>query len=87
MEEDEYLKNDESEDEITDGQQLYLIKKLFDSVMVFNSHFAHYIQQNNPELFKRGVDYAKTFTEEDVPGIIMDYIEEEKKDGDEETGT
>lgn len=85
MEENEYLKNDGSDEEITNGEQLYLIKKLFDSVMIFNSHFAHYVQENDPELFKRGIDYAKTFTEEDVPGIIMSYIEEEKKD--EETGT
>ena len=52
--------------------------------MVFNSHFAHYISQNDKELFKRAVDYAKTFTEEDVPGIIMHYMEE---DTDEDTGS
>lgn len=84
MEEDEYLDDDDIND-MNDEDQLYLMKKLFDSVMVFNSHFAHYVQENDPELFKRAIDYAKTFTEEDVPGIIMSYIEEEKKD--EETGT
>lgn len=82
MEEDEYLDDDDIND-MNDEDQLYLMKKLFDSVMVFNSHFAHYVHQNNPDLFKRAVDYAKTFTEEDVPGIIMHYIEEEVDDEDE----
>ena len=80
MEEDENI-----DDNIEDSEDtLYLMKKLFDSVMVFNSHFAEYIRQNDKELFKRAVDYAKTFTEEDVPGIIMDYIEE---DSDEDKST
>jgi hypothetical protein len=77
MEENEFLNDD---DEITNEQQLYLMKKIFDSVMVFNSHFAHYIQENDKDLFTRAIDYAKTFTEEDVPGIIMNYIEEDLDD-------
>jgi hypothetical protein len=84
MEEDEYLNED---DDLNEAEQLYLMKKLFDSVMVFNSHFAYYIKQNNGELFKRAVDYAKTFTEEDVPGIIMHYIEEDTEDDKEDKST
>ena len=83
MEENEYI-NDDGMDDMDNEEQLYLMKKLFDSVMVFNSHFAHYIQQNNPDLFKRAIDYAKTFTEEDVPGIIMHYVEEEEEEKNED---
>jgi hypothetical protein len=83
MEENEYI-NDDDMDDMDNEEQLYLMKKLFDSVMVFNSHFAHYIQQNNPDLFKRAIDYAKTFTEEDVPGIIMHYVEEEEEEKNED---
>jgi hypothetical protein len=82
MEENEDL-NSDGEDS-PDSEEMFLVEKIFNSVMVFNSHFAHYISQNDKELFKRAVDYAKTFTEEDVPGIIMHYMEE---DTDEDTGS
>jgi hypothetical protein len=87
MEEDNFINDNDDEHDIDDAEQLYLMKKLFDSVMVFNSHFANYINQTDKELFKRAVDYAKTFTEEDVPGIIMHYIEEDKEDDKEDKST
>lgn len=86
MEEDS-INEDDAFENMSESEQLEIFRKLFDSVMVFNSHFAHYIRQNDAELFKRGVDYAKTFTEEDVPGIIMHYLEDDIEDGEQGTGT
>lgn len=54
-------------------QNSELDDKILETVMVFNSHFATYVKQTDPELFKRAVDYAKTFTEEDVSGIVLNY--------------
>lgn len=64
---------------------MYMLQKLLDTVMVFNSHFAQYVRESDAELFKKAVDYAKTFTEEDVPGIMLHYsIDEEEDKKDEE---
>jgi hypothetical protein len=73
----------EENDDMSD-EDLYVLQKLMDTMMVFNSHFAHYIREYDKDLFKRAVDYAKTFTEEDVSGIILSYSEE---DTDEDTST
>lgn len=54
--------------------------------LTFNTHFAEYIKQTDLELFKRAVDYAKTFTEEDVTGVSLRYVIKEKKN-DENKGT
>ena len=81
MEENEDLDDVNFSDNLSEQKKLYLFRKLFHSVLVFNSHLADYINQNDPELFKRAIDYAKTFTEEDVPGIVMKYIDKEKHDG------
>ena len=32
----------------------------------------------DPDLCAKAIDYAKTFTEEDIPDIILDYIDEEE---------
>jgi hypothetical protein len=73
MEEDMNYENyDDDQDQASDDND-----KIFEAVMVFNSHFATYVKQTDPELFKRAVDYAKTFTEEDVSGIILNYKTEE----------
>jgi hypothetical protein len=79
---DEFF-DDDNDENISDDEQSYLLQKMLDTLMVFNSHFAQYIRESNPELFKKAVDYAKTFTEEDVPGIMLHYSiedEEDKKD-------
>jgi hypothetical protein len=77
----------EENDDISDND-LYVLQKLMDTMLVFNSHFAHYIREYDKDLFKRAVDYAKTFTEEDVSGIILSYSEEEEEDdGRKDTGT
>jgi len=69
MEEDMNYENyDDDQDQASDDND-----KIFEAVMVFNSHFSTYVKQTDPELFKRAVDYAKTFTEEDVSGIILNY--------------
>lgn len=75
----------EDDENLNDDEQLYLLQKLLDTVIVFNSHFAQYVRESNPDLFKKAVDYAKTFTEEDVPGILLHYsIDEEEDKKDEE---
>lgn len=87
MEENNNINEDffEDDENLGDDEQLYLLQKLLDTVMVFNSHFAQYVRESNPDLFKKAVDYAKTFTEEDVPGILLHYsIDEEEDKKDEE---
>lgn len=39
----------------------------------FTHHFQVYIKEMNPDLWKRAVDYAKTFTE--VEGVEFTYAE------------
>lgn len=63
-----------------DEDQMYVLQKLLDTMMVFNSHFAKYVRESDEDLFKKAVDYAKTFTEEDVPGIMLHYFEEDVDD-------
>ena len=77
------MEEDDINEEFSE-EDMQLLKKLLDTMMVFNSHFAEYVKQTDQDLFKRAVDYAKTFTEEDVPGIMMHYLEE---DENEDTGT
>jgi hypothetical protein len=39
----------------------------------FTHHFQEYVREMNPDLWKRAVDYAKTFTE--VEGVEFTYAE------------
>jgi hypothetical protein len=84
---DDFFDRDDDEN-LPDEDQMYMLQKLLDTVMVFNSHFAQYVRESDAELFKKAVDYAKTFTEEDVPGIMLHYsideIDEEEDKKDEE---
>jgi hypothetical protein len=83
MEENDDINDDffqEEDENLSDAEESYLLEKMLDTLMVFNSHFAQYIRESNPELFKKAIDYAKTFTEEDVPGIMLYYSVEDKKD-------
>jgi hypothetical protein len=80
---DDFFEEEEEDENLSEDDQAYLLEKMLDTLMVFNSHFAQYVRESNPELFKKAVDYAKTFTEEDVPGIMLHYSiedEEDKKD-------
>jgi hypothetical protein len=83
MEENDDINDDffqEEDENLSNAEESYLLEKMLDTLMVFNSHFAQYIRESNPELFKKAIDYAKTFTEEDVPGIMLYYSVEDKKD-------
>lgn len=52
-------------------------EKVMEAFMSFTSLFSKYIKENDPDLFKRAVDYAKTYTEEDVSGVVFYYTDEE----------
>jgi hypothetical protein len=83
MEENDDINDDffqEEDENLSNAEESYLLEKMLDTLMVFNSHFAQYIRESNPELFEKAIDYAKTFTEEDVPGIMLYYSVEDKKD-------
>jgi hypothetical protein len=72
MEKGEYMSDEEEEDDD------YTTSKILETLLTFNSHFSRYIKENDKELFKRAIDYAKTFTEEDVDGIVLDYLKEDE---------
>jgi len=59
-------------------------RKVLESFIVFNKHFAEYVKESDPALFKRAVDFAKTFTEEDVTGIKLNYVD---KPNDQDSST
>jgi len=48
----------------------------------FTHHFQVYIKEMEPELWKRAVDYAKTFTE--VEGVEFTYADKPGNTGSEE---
>jgi hypothetical protein len=52
-------------------------EKMMEAFMSFTSLFSKYVKENDIDLFKRAVDYAKTYTEEDVSGIVFNYVDEE----------
>ena len=52
-------------------------QKVMEAFLSFTSLFSKYVKENDKELFKRAVDYAKTYTEEDVSGVIFHYIDED----------
>ena len=52
MEENNDINDDffEEEDEnLSEDDQAYLLEKMLDTLMVFNSHFAQYVRESNPE--------------------------------------
>jgi hypothetical protein len=81
MEEDDDIGRDGMSDD-----DMFLMNKMLETLLVFNSHFTQYIKESNLELFNRAVDYAKTFTEEDGSGIILHYTDKEVEE-DEDTST
>jgi len=66
-----------------EAQEIAYAQKMFEAYATFSRHFSDYIKQNDPDLWKRAVDYAMTFTQEDVSGIKMYYIDDEGKDNEE----
>jgi len=54
-------------------------EKVVEAFLTFNKHFAQYIRESDKALFDRACDYAKTFTEEDVDGISLTYVKDQKK--------
>lgn len=48
-------------------------EKIAQAYLSFTDKFAEYVRQIDIDLFRRAVDYAKTFTEEDIPGISLTY--------------
>lgn len=58
-------------------------QKLAEAYLSFTDKFAEYIRQMDIDLFRRAVDYAKTFTEEDIPGISLTYHIPEEDDEEE----
>ncbi len=69
----------EENDDLSE-EDIFIMKKMLDLVLTFNRHFSSYIKENDKELFNRAVDYAKTFTQEDVPGIILSYTDEDENE-------
>jgi hypothetical protein len=63
MEESDNLNDDEREE----------AEMLTQAFLQFTHHFQEYIKEINPELWKRAVDYAKTFT--DVEGVEFTYVD------------
>jgi hypothetical protein len=68
---------------LNEEQQIAYAQKMFEAYTTFSSHFSSYIKQNDKDLWQRAVDYAMTFTQEDVSGIRMYYDDgEETKNED-----
>jgi len=70
---------EDDEMEEIDGEELSEEQSelLANAYLSFSDKFAEYVRQMDKDLFKRAVDYAKTFTEEDIPGISLTYHIEE----------
>jgi hypothetical protein len=82
--EENNLESFDEDDDISLEKEMLIVTKLLDTMMVFNSHFAKYIREVDEDLFKRAIDYAKTFTEEDIPGIILSYTKDNEDSDDKE---
>lgn len=62
---------EESDD--LDDEERREAELLSQAFIIFTHHFQEYVREMNPELWKRAVDYAKTFTE--VEGVEFTYAE------------
>lgn len=78
---DDEILNDES---LTEEEREIKEKKIIEAYLSFTSKFSDYVRQIDPLLWKRAVDYAKTFTEEDVPGVSLSYDDPEEETKNEE---
>ena len=62
----------EESDDLSDEERREA-EMLTAAFLEFTHHFQEYVREMNPELWKRAVDYAKTFTE--VEGVEFTYAE------------
>lgn len=51
-------------------------EKILDAYLQLSKYFSEYVRETDPVLWKRAVDYAKTFTQ--VDGITLHYENEIK---------
>jgi len=68
MNDDDIRDFGDSEDDLPPEAQAQLTW----AMMEFNGKFSEYIKEMNPELWKKAVDYAVTFTK--VNGITFEYV-------------
>ena len=48
-------------------------RRLSEAFLIFTHHFQEYVKEMDIDLWRRAVDYAKTFT--DVEGVEMTYAD------------
>lgn len=70
---------EESDDLDEERKEAEILAQAF---LVFTHHFQEYVREMDPEMWKRAVDYAKTFTE--VEGVEFTYAEPAGCTADEE---
>lgn len=63
----------EESDDLDDDIDHEEAERLTKAFIQFTHHFQEYIREMNPELWKRAVDYSKTFT--DVEGVEFTYVD------------
>ena len=63
----------EESDDLDDDIDHEEAEKITQAFLQFTHHFQEYIREMNPELWKRAVDYSKTFT--DVEGVEFTYVD------------
>ena len=64
----------EESDDLDDDIDHEEAEKITQAFLQFTHHFQEYIREMNPELWKRAVDYSKTFT--DVEGVEFTYVDD-----------
>ena len=63
----------EESDDLNEDDTRREAELLSQAFLVFTHHFQEYIREMDPEMWKRAVDYAKTFT--DVEGVEFTYAD------------
>ena len=63
----------EESDDLDDDIDHEEAQKITQAFLQFTHHFQVYIKEMEPELWRRAVDYAKTFTE--VEGVEFTYAD------------
>lgn len=54
------------------------IQKILKTYLELSRLFSEYVRESDPELWKRAVDYAKTFTK--VEGVTLYYEDDDKNE-------
>lgn len=63
----------EESDDLDDDIDHEEAERITQAFLQFTHHFQEYIREMNPELWKRAVDYSKTFT--DIEGVEFTYVD------------